>query len=94
MLLLFTFYCHEKPPIDENKFMFVYIDLISFPDSLHNQPEKLEEFKQFVFNKHDIKKEDYQKMIDYYNSKPELWDEFFKKAIKYVESKPDSSFIE
>ncbi len=73
--------------------MLVYIDLISFPDSLHNHSEMLEEYKNNVFKQHGIKREDYQKMIEYYNSKPELWEQFFQKAIKYVESKPDSSFL-
>lgn len=73
--------------------MLLYIDLISFPDSLHNQPEQFEKFKNDTFKKHGIKKDDYQRMIEYYNSKPERWDEFFQKAIKYVESKPDSAFV-
>lgn len=74
--------------------MLVYIDLISFPDSLHNQPEQLEAFKENVFSKHNIQKKDYSRMIDYYNANPKLWEEFFNKAIKYVESKPDSLFIQ
>jgi hypothetical protein len=78
--------------MDEKKFMLVYIDLISFPDSLHNQPQQFEKFKEEVFTKHRIRKEEYKRMIDYYNSNPELWDKFFQKAIKYVETKSDSSF--
>jgi len=74
--------------------MLVYIDLISFPDSLHNNPEMFEKFRDDVFNKHGLKSEDYKKMIEYYNSKPELWEEFFQKAIKYVETSNDSSFID
>lgn len=73
--------------------MFVYLDLISFPDSLHNHPKMLEEYKDNVFKKHGIRREDYQRMIEYYNSNPELWEQFFQKAIKYVEEKPDSSFL-
>lgn len=91
--LIFIFSCKEKPPVDENKFMFVYIDLISFPDSLHKKPEMLEEYKDIIFNHYGINREEYLKMIEYYNSKPELWDQFFQKAIKYVETKPDSAFL-
>jgi len=85
--------CSEKPPADEQKFMLVYIDLISFPDSLHNNPEMFEKFREDVFNKHGLKREDYNRMIEYYNSKPELWDEFFQKAIRYVETSNDSVII-
>lgn len=95
--LIFVFFisCKEEPPLDEKKFMLVYIDLISFQesDSLHNSPENLNKFREKVFRKHGIRKDDYKKMIDYYNSKPELWDEFFQKTIKYVETKNDSALI-
>ncbi len=93
MFLFLLFACKDKPPVDEHKFMLVYIDLISFPDTLYNQPEMFEKFKEDVFAKYGIKKEDYKKMVEYYNSKPELWEQFFQKAIEYVEAKSDSSFL-
>lgn len=85
--------CKEKPPIDERKFMFIYIDLISFPDSVQNQPQLIVSYRESVLMKHNVSKEDYVKTIEFYNSQPERWDEFFNKTIKYYESLNDSSII-
>lgn len=96
LLILFLFLiisCNDKHHLDEEKFLLVYLDLISFPDTLNNQPRSIEAFKDSVLRKHKISREDFQKTLDYYNSKPELWQEFFNKAIKYVETKNDSFFI-
>jgi hypothetical protein len=79
--------------MDENKFMRVYIELISFPDTVYGNKDSFESYKQSVLNKHNISKEDYKEMIDYYNSNPELWEEFFQKAIKYVETRNDTTIV-
>ncbi|MCS7053162.1 MAG: DUF4296 domain-containing protein [Ignavibacterium sp.] len=90
---MFILSCKENPPLKEDKFLRVYVDLISFPDTLFDKQDLFEKYKENVFKSHGVSKNDYKKMVDYYNSNPELWEEFFQKVIKYIDSQPDSFFI-
>jgi hypothetical protein len=76
--------CDENPPIAENKFMEVYVDLLISQDTTTSSynPDSL---KSFVLTKHNIPEKEYDSMIDYYNQRPDKWIAFFDSVTTYVE---------
>lgn len=83
--------CEDKPPVEESKFVRVYANLISAPDSLVTDTLSFSEFKKQVFRKFKVTEKDYASMISYYNEEPERWTKFFDRVINYIESSNDSS---
>lgn len=83
--------CEEKSPIPEDKFIQIYANLVSAPDSVSVDSLMFSEYKQKVFSDFGYSEEDYEQTVQFYNRTPEKWDEFFKKVIKHIESIDDSS---
>lgn len=83
--------CGEKPPIEENKFVRVYAELISAPDSISVNSTKFIEYKKKVFSDFNLTEKDYEQTIEFYNEDPKRWEDFFNKVIKYFEAIDDSS---
>ncbi|MBT8379865.1 MAG: DUF4296 domain-containing protein [Ignavibacteria bacterium] len=83
-LLLLT-NCSDKAPIEEEKFIQVYVDLLILQDTTATNDTNLTSLKGIVLSKHNVTAEDYKNTIDYYNSSPKKWEEFFNKATAYVE---------
>jgi hypothetical protein len=88
-LLIFLFFfisaCDKGPPIQEEKFIKVYVDLLIVQDSTTAETFSLDSIKTLVFTKHNISSEQYDETINYYNSRPEKWAAFFDSTTAYVE---------
>jgi hypothetical protein len=84
-LLLFISACEKDPPIQEEKFIKVYVDLLIIQDTTTVESFSPDSVKSLVFARHNISSEQYEKMLDYYNSQPEKWTAFFDSATSYVE---------
>lgn len=82
---LFNIACKEKTPIPEEKFIKVYVDLLVMQDTTTAEKFSPDSVKSLVFKRHNISSEQYDGMIDYYNSQPEKWTTFFDSATAYVE---------
>ena len=82
---LFLSACDKGPPIPEEKFIKVYVDLLIVQDTTTAKIFSLESIKTIVFTKHSISAEQYDATINYYNSQPEKWVAFFDSAMVYVE---------
>ena len=77
--------CDKEPPIPEEKFIKVYVDLLVIQDTTTSSTFSLDSVKTLVFTRHNISDEDYDATINYYNSQPEKWVAFFDSATAYVE---------
>ncbi len=77
--------CDKEPPIPEEKFIKVYVDLLVIQDTTTSSTFSLDSVKTLVFTRHNISDEDYDETINYYNSQPEKWVAFFDSATAYVE---------
>ena len=76
--------CDDKPPITEQKFMQVYVDLLIAQDTtttLFNY----DSLKSIILAKHKINEMQYESMINYFNEQPEKWTPFFDSATIYLE---------
>jgi len=77
--------CDKKPPIPEEKFIKVYVDLLIVQDTTSADSLSLDSMKTIVFTRHNISTEQYDETINYYNSQPEKWVAFFDSATSYAE---------
>ena len=77
--------CDKAPPIPEEKFIKVYVDLLIIQDTTTADTFSLDSIRTLVFTRHDISSEQYDETINYYNSQPEKWLAFFDSATAYVE---------
>jgi hypothetical protein len=77
--------CDQAPPIPEEKFIKVYVDLLIIQDTTTADTFSLDSVKTLVFTRHDISSEQYDETISYYNSQPEKWAAFFDSTTAYVE---------
>jgi hypothetical protein len=85
-LLFILSACDKGPPIPEEKFRKVYVDLLIVQDTTTAEIFSLDSIKTLVFTKHNISSEQYDETINYYNSKPERWVAFFDSTTAYVEA--------
>jgi hypothetical protein len=83
--------CDNKPPISENKFIQVYVDLLILKDTTNTTIYSFDSLKIKLFEKHDISSQQYNSTLDFYKSNPEKWQGIFEKAISYAEEMRDSS---
>lgn len=83
--------CEEKPSIEENKFVKVYAELISAPDSISVDSTKFFNYKKKVFSDFNLTEKDYEQTLEFYNKDPKRWEDFFNKVIKHIEAIDDSS---
>ena len=77
--------CDKAPPIPEEKFIKVYVDLLIIQDTTTADTFSLDSVKTLVFTRHNISSEQYDETINYYNSQPEKWVVLFDSATAYVE---------
>ncbi|MCU0333244.1 MAG: DUF4296 domain-containing protein [Ignavibacteriaceae bacterium] len=87
LILQFIFItaCDKGPPIQEDKFIKVYVDLLIIQDTTTAETFPIDSVRTLVFAKHNISSEQYDETISYYNSRPEKWAAFFDSAKVYVE---------
>lgn len=85
ILLFFSFVsCDDGPPIPDEKFMELYVDLLIIQDTTTTN-FSLDSVKTLVLDRHNVSPEQYDSTIRYYNSRPEKWIVFFDSATVYVE---------
>jgi hypothetical protein len=77
--------CDDKPPLAQDKFVKVYVDLLIIQDTTTVENYSVDSAKAVVFNKYSISAEQYDSTINYYNAEPDRWIEFFDSAGAYVE---------
>ena len=77
--------CSASPPIKEEKFIKVYVDMLIIQDTTRAKGSQLESIKKEVLKRYSISAADYNSTINFYNSDPKRWSEFFDKAIAYLE---------
>lgn len=85
-LLLILSACDKGPPIPEEKFIKVYVDLLVVQDTTTAEAFSLDSIKTLVLAKHNISLKQYDETINYYNSRPERWVDFFDSTTAYVEA--------
>jgi hypothetical protein len=87
LILQFIFItaCDKGPPIQEDKFIKVYVDLLIIQDTTTAETFSLDSIQTLVFTRHNISSEQYDETISYYNSRPEKWIVLFDSATAYVE---------
>ena len=76
--------CDDKPPIPEQNFMEVYVNLLIAQDTT-TTPYNSDSLKSVILASHNISEEQYNTMINYYNEHPDRWTPFFDSANAYVE---------
>jgi len=86
LLFLFISACDKGPPIPEEKFIIVYVDLLIIQDTTTASTFSPDSIKTLVFTRHNISAEDYDATVNYYNSQPEKWVAFFDTTTAYVEN--------
>lgn len=84
ILALINLSCDDKPPIPEQNFMEVYVNLLISQDTT-TTPYNSDSLKSVILAGHNITEEQYNNMINYYNDHPEKWTPFFDSANAYVE---------
>jgi hypothetical protein len=77
--------CDVEPPIPEEKFMKVYVDLLIIQDTTTANNFSIDSVKSLVFTRHNISAGEYDATVNYYNSQPEKWVPFFDSTTAYVE---------
>jgi Domain of unknown function (DUF4296) len=77
--------CDKGPPIPEEKFIKVYVDLLIIQDTTTADTFSLDSIKTLVFTRHNISTEQYDEAINYYNSQPKKWTALFDSATAYAE---------
>lgn len=85
ILPVFILSCDKEPPISQEEFIKVYVDLLIIQDTTTTENFSPDSVKSLVFKRHNISSEKYDEMIAYYNSQPEKWTAFFDSATSYVE---------
>ena len=77
--------CDKAPPIPDEKFLELYIDLLIIQDTTTATNFSLDSVKTLVLDRHNVSSGQYDAMIDYYNSQPDKWIVFFDSATAYVD---------
>ena len=77
--------CDKGPPLSEDKFIKVYVDLLIIQDTTTVNNFSIDSVKSLVFTRHNISAGEYEATVNYYNSQPEKWVAFFDSTTAYVE---------
>jgi len=85
ILPVFVLSCDKEPPIAQEDFIKVYVDLLIIQDTTTAETFSLDSLRTLVFTRHNISSEQYDETISYYNSRPEKWIVLFDSATAYVE---------
>ncbi len=87
-LIFFSFLtasCSDSPPVKEEKFIRVYVDIVIAQDTTNANSLQLQNIKKSVLEKYSVSEKDYNSTLIFYNSEPKRWQTFFDKAISYLE---------
>jgi hypothetical protein len=84
ILITFTA-CDETPPIPDEKFLELYVDLLIIQDTTATTNFSLDSVKILVLDRYNVSLDQYDAMLKYYNSNPERWITFFDSATVYAE---------
>jgi hypothetical protein len=77
--------CDKGPPLSEDKFIKVYVDLLIIQDTTTANNFSIDSVKSLVFTRYNISAGEYEATVNYYNSQPEKWVAFFDSTTAYVE---------
>jgi hypothetical protein len=77
--------CDKAPPIPDEKFLELYVDLLIIQDTTTTTNFSLDSVKTLVLDRYKVSSQQYDQMIEYYNSQPDKWIVFFDSATAYVE---------
>ncbi|MGB5529946.1 MAG: DUF4296 domain-containing protein, partial [Ignavibacteriaceae bacterium] len=67
-LFFFSSACDKGPPIPEEKFIQVYVDLLILQDTTSTDTLSLDSLKTLIFTNYNVTGEEYDATISYYNS--------------------------
>jgi len=84
-LILSLMACDEGPPIPDEKFMKLYVDLLIIQDTTTTTNFSIDSVKTLVLDRYEVSNAQYDSMIKFYNSNPDKWITFFDSATAYVE---------
>jgi hypothetical protein len=76
--------CSKQKPIDEEKLIKVYADLLIIQDTTKAENYSLDSIRTLVLNRYGLTYPDYNEMLNELNKQPENWEKFFDKAVAYV----------
>lgn len=85
LILIFFSACDKGPPIPDEKFLELYVDLLIIQDTTTATNFSLDSVKTLVLNRYNVSLDQYDAMLKYYNSSPERWIAFFDSATAYVD---------
>jgi len=77
--------CDEGPPIPDEKFMKLYVDLLIIQDTTTTANFSIDSVKTLVLDRYEVSNAQYDSMIKFYNSNPDKWITFFDSATAYAE---------
>ncbi|MEO8398210.1 MAG: DUF4296 domain-containing protein [Ignavibacteriaceae bacterium] len=83
--------CSKQKIIPENIFVKIYTDLVVAQDTALVDSVSSKNLREKILKKYNVKLEDYQQTINYYNEDPERWQVFFDKVMAYVETLKNSN---
>jgi hypothetical protein len=75
--------CSKQPPIEENKFVKIYADMIFMQDTSSLSQLAI---KEKVLKQYSVTESDYDNTIKIYNEDPEKWSVIFDSVVVYIES--------
>lgn len=78
--------CSNESPIEEEKFVKIYTDILILQDTTFTSSDSLKIFKEEIFSRYGIDSLAYSNTINYYNKEPERWEGFFNKVLLHIDS--------
>lgn len=88
ILIVFSFLisCSDESPIEEEKFVKIYTDVLILQDTTFTSSDSLKILKEEIFTKYGIDSSKYLNSINFYNEEPKRWDTFFNKVLLHIDS--------
>jgi len=77
--------CSDSPPVREEKFVKIYVDMLIAQDTTKPDGKQLVVMRKKILKKYSVSDTDYNSTLKFYNSEPKRWSEFFDKAIAYLQ---------
>ena len=85
IFLLFFLYKGVTPPLNEDEFINIYIQLSIANEKYQNDPRKLNEEKKQISKHFKVTQKDIEKFIKRYQKNPEKWAGVWEKVNKKLE---------
>lgn len=83
-ILFFSGCSKDSPAIEQKKFVEIYSEMLIIQDTTSLSQA---EIRKSVLKKFKVSINDFKSMIEYYNSRPELWQKFFDDVLVFLETK-------